>query len=255
MPHTDHRRRRFETGDLCHRQLPLDDLVPRELIRPALAALINARHPNLCDKGYICFEDLNEFRIEYVRYTLAAETGEVSELEADVLRSLAEQDILASNLNRQFETKPTFGERAADAIAEFGGSWKFIILFGIFLFGWIVLNAVVLASRPPDPYPFILLNLVLSTLAAIQAPIIMMSQNRIEVRDRLRAEHDYKINLKAELEIRHLHEKLDHLMKHQSRRMLEIQEIQLELMRDLAEGNSNHHMRKAESRPDQSHAN
>jgi uncharacterized membrane protein len=234
------RRTRFSTCDLCHRELPINDLVPLELIRPGVAALINARHPNLSEKAYICLEELNEFRVQYVRRALEAETGEISELEGEVLKSLVEHDILASNLNREFGAKPTFGERAADAIAEFGGSWKFISLFGGFLLAWILANTIVLAAQPPDPYPFILLNLVLSTLAAIQAPIIMMSQNRIEARDRLRAEHDYKINLKAELEIRHLHEKLDHLMKHQSKRLLEIQEIQLELMRELAERNSNH---------------
>ena len=134
------------------------------------------------------------------------------------------------NSSRQ---KLTFGQRLSDRIASFGGSWRFIILFGAVLFGWIILNAIFLLNRGFDPYPFILLNLILSCLAAIQAPIIMMSQNRAEARDRLRAENDYEINLKAELEIRHLHEKIDHLLRRQYNRLFEIQQIQIELLEEL----------------------
>src|SRR5205823_575225 len=119
--------------------------------------------------------------------------------------------------------------------AEFGGSWKFIIVFGAILLGWIVLNALVLLNRAFDPYPFILLNLILSSLAALQAPIIMMSQNRAEARDRLRGENDYKVNLKAELEIRHLHEKIDHLLRRQYNRLFEIQQIQIELLEEISQ--------------------
>jgi uncharacterized membrane protein len=121
----------------------------------------------------------------------------------------------------------------SDRIASFGGSWRFIILFGAVLLFWIILNAVFLLNRGFDPYPFILLNLILSCLAAIQAPIIMMSQNRAEARDRLRAENDYKVNLKAELEIRTLHEKIDHLLQRQYSRLFEIQQIQIELLEQL----------------------
>jgi len=151
-----------------------------------------------------------------------------------VLRSLKENDIVAENAEEVFEGTLTFGERLSDVIASFGGSWRFIIFFGAVLFGWIALNVVGLFARPFDPYPFILLNLVLSCLAALQAPIIMMSQNRQEARDRIRAQNDYKINLKAELEIRHLHEKLDHLLIHQWQRLMEIQQIQVELMNEIA---------------------
>src|SRR5439155_4820453 len=129
--------------------------------------------------------------------------------------------------------KLTFGERLSDRIAAFGGSWRFIILFGSVLLVWIVVNTVVLLSRAFDPYPFILMNLILSTIAALQAPVIMMSQNRSEARDRLRGENDYKINLKAELEIRHLHEKIDHLLRRQYNRLFEIQQIQIELLEEL----------------------
>ena len=116
--------------------------------------------------------------------------------------------------------------------------WRFIISFGIFIVLWIIGNIVVLGTSPPDPYPFILLNLILSCLAALQAPVIMMSQNRVEARDRQRAEMDYQINLKAELEIRQIHEKLDHLLHHHSERLLEIQQIQTDLLRQLVAKNN-----------------
>jgi uncharacterized membrane protein len=133
----------------------------------------------------------------------------------------------------EFEREWSFGERMVDRIATFGGSWVFLICFGLFVMLWIVMNSLVLLWRPADPYPFILLNLVLSCLAALQAPIIMMSQNRQETKDRLRSQHDYQINLKAELEIRHLHEKIDHLLSHQWERLVQIQELQLELLAEL----------------------
>jgi len=161
---------------------------------------------------------------------LESEKGELSSLDQEVLESLRQHELLASNVDAEFEQEWTLGERLADRIATFGGSWTFLLIFGAFLAGWIIMNSVVLYRRPVDPYPFILLNLVLSTLAAIQAPVIMMSQNRQEAKDRIRAQHDYQVNLKAELEIRHLHEKMDHLLSHQWERLVEIQQIQLELL-------------------------
>jgi len=121
----------------------------------------------------------------------------------------------------------------ADKIASFGGSWTFIIAFFSFLTLWIIANILMLASKTFDPYPFILLNLMLSCLAAIQAPIIMMSQNRQGQKDRQRAELDYKINLKSELEIQLLNEKIDHLMVHQNKKLLEVQEVQIDYLEDL----------------------
>jgi uncharacterized membrane protein len=121
----------------------------------------------------------------------------------------------------------------ADGVASFGGSWRFIIIFASILVIWIALNSFLLLKRPFDPYPFILLNLVLSCLAAIQAPVIMMSQNRQESKDRLRSQHDYRVNLKAELEIRQLHDKIDHLLSHHWERLVEIQQIQIDLLSEL----------------------
>lgn len=160
--------------------------------------------------------------------------GQLSTLEEQVVESLKEQDLITKNLNLEYEQQLTLGQRIADRIADFGGSWQVISIFGIVLVLWMLVNSIKVIAAPFDPYPFIFLNLILSCLAAIQAPIIMMSQNRQEERDRMHAEHDYRINLKAELEIRHLHEKLDHLLMNQWQRLLEIQEIQMELMEELA---------------------
>ena len=215
---------------ICKQQKKRDQLLPGELVRDPVAEMIRRKHPDWSPAGFICLADLNHFRTEYVQQILETERGELSALEVEVLKSLKAQEHLSVNINVEFDRQLTFGERMADRIAEFGGSWRFILSFTVVLLVWIVINSVVLLLRPFDPYPFILLNLVLSALAAIQAPIIMMSQNRQETKDRLRAEHDYKVNLKAELEIRQLSEKMDHLLTHQWQRLLEIQEIQTELI-------------------------
>ena len=205
-----------------------------ELIRPSLLEFIKKKVPDLDSKAFICFEDLGNFRKDYVTEVLQEEIGELSALDHEVIESLEQNEILSANISKQFERKLTFGERLSDRIADFGGSWKFIMMFAGVLIGWIVLNAVFLLNRGFDPYPFILLNLILSCLAAIQAPIIMMSQNRAEARDRLRSENDYKVNLKAELEIQHLHEKLDYLLNRQYNRLFEIQQIQIELLEEIS---------------------
>ena len=204
-----------------------------ELIRPSLLEFIKKRIPSLDSKGFICLDDLGEFRKNYVKEVLEEEIGELSALDQEVIESLQQHEILSNDLSKQFERKLTFGERLSDHIAEFGGSWKFLITFGAVLVIWIAINGVLLVTHAFDPYPFILLNLILSCLAAVQAPVIMMSQNRAEARDRLRAENDYKVNLKAELEIRHLHEKIDHLLRRQYNRLFEIQQIQIELLEEI----------------------
>lgn len=165
--------------------------------------------------------------------TLESELGEISDLEQQVISSLKEHQLISENPQDEDAEKRTFGERVADGMASFGGSWAFILSFFGFILLWIAANIWMWRNGAPDPYPFILLNLILSCLASLQAPVIMMSQNRQEVRDRERAMADYQINLKAELEIRHLHEKIDHLLQHHSQRLLEIQEIQVDLLRQL----------------------
>jgi uncharacterized membrane protein len=208
----------------------LSTLHPGVLVRPAVAELIQGKVGRWSEEGWICSEDLQKFRHEYVQALLEAEKGELTTLEKEVLESLRQQEILSRNPEEELQSALTKGQRLADRIAGVGGSWRFITSFAIVLFVWIGINTIVLVSRPFDPYPFILLNLVLSCLAAIQAPVIMMSQNRQEARDRLHARRDYQVNLKAELEIRHLHQKIDHLLSHQWERLVEIQEIQMELI-------------------------
>jgi uncharacterized membrane protein len=128
-----------------------------------------------------------------------------------------------------------FGQVVADKVADFGGSWTFIILFFVFILIWVSSNVYLLLNKGFDPFPFILLNLILSCVAALQAPVIMMSQNRQEEKDRERSKKDYMINLKSELEIRMLHEKLDHLIMHQQQELIEIQKVQIEMMNDILE--------------------
>src|SRR5213078_1058948 len=219
---------------ICKKAKPPHSGMIAELIRPSLLEFIKKKLPDLDSNGFICLDDLGEFRKDYIKEVLQDEIGELSVLDQEVVESLEQHEILSSDIEKQFERKLTFGERLSDQIASFGGSWRFIILFGVVLVLWIILNAALLLNRGFDPYPFILLNLILSCLAAMQAPIIMMSQNRAELRDRLRSENDYKINLEAELEIRHLHEKIDHLLRRQYNRLFEIQQIQIELLEEIS---------------------
>ncbi|MBY0517263.1 MAG: DUF1003 domain-containing protein [Bacteriovoracaceae bacterium] len=220
--------------DICHKEFPLNSLVPAELVGETLTPFIKKQSPEWSEKSSICYPDLNHFRSQYVSDVLKEDDGEISAIENEVVKSLREHELLTQNLNSQFEEKQTFGEKVADKIAEFGGSWRFIITFGLIIAIWITINSLAIFKSTFDPYPFILLNLVLSCLAALQAPVIMMSQNRQESKDRMRAELDYKINLKAELEIRHLKTKLDQLSSHQWRRLLEIQKVQTELLAEMA---------------------
>lgn len=221
------------TCAVCGKPFALNNLIPGEMVRKEITDEILKVVPDWSADKFICRADLTDFRSRYVHALLESEKGEVSTLEQEVLRSLREHELLSTDVESEFEQKWSFGERLADRIAAFGGSWTFLIWFGIFLVLWIGMNSAILWLRPLDPYPFIFLNLILSCLAAIQAPVIMMSQNRQEAKDRVRSQHDYQINLKAELEIRHLHEKVDHLLSHQWDRLVEIQELQLQLLSEL----------------------
>jgi uncharacterized membrane protein len=214
------------------REWPRRQLVNLETIRPSLAERIRRDHPDLRHDALISRQELQRFRSTYVEEMLRDETGEISDLERRVAESLATNGTLAENVEAQFEEKRTFGEIVSDHLASFGGSWLFILSFLMMLGIWMAYNIAKGTDGAFDPYPFILLNLVLSCLAALQAPIIMMSQKRQEAKDRLRSLNDYQVNLKAELEIRHLHEKLDHLISKQWQRLAEIQQLQLEIMQD-----------------------
>jgi len=223
------------TCQICKKQKKIEEVYPADIVRKPVVEIITKAHPDWSSGGYICFQDLNHFRSVYVQSVIEADKGELSDTEKHVIKSLKEQELLSKNLNVEYDRQLTFGEQMADKVADFGGSWRFIGIFAAILFIWVLLNSFVFFWKPFDPYPFIFLNLILSCLAAIQAPVIMMSQNRQEAKDRLHAEHDYRINLKAELEIRHLHEKIDHLLTNQWQRLLEIQEIQMELMEELSQ--------------------
>lgn len=218
---------------ICGKSFSSRDLVPGAAVRDVISAEIVRDHPDWSPENFICRPDLTRYRTNYVHALLESEKGELTNLEQEVLHSIRDHELLAKNVDEEFNQRWSFGERLADRIATFGGSWTFLICFGVFLTLWIGINSVVLAVHPPDPYPFILLNLILSCLAAIQAPIIMMSQNRQEAKDRLRSQHDYQVNLKAELEIRHLHDKIDHLLSHQWDRLAQIQEVQLDLLSEI----------------------
>jgi uncharacterized membrane protein len=218
---------------ICHQMKDLDEVWPGELIREGIRETIRKKYPEWNDQGYICQADLNHFRGEYVEDVLEEETGQISALHEEVLESLKEHEILSKNINLEFEQDLTVWDRMSDKLAAVGGSWRFIVGFAVVMGIWVTVNSVALLRQPFDPYPYILLNLMLSCLAAIQAPVIMMSQNRQDAKDRLRSEHDYQLNLKAELEIRHLNEKMDLLLTTQWRRLLEIQRIQMEVMEEL----------------------
>ncbi len=220
---------------ICGEPKKLYELIPADLVRATILNLILERHPDWNNDGYICIKDLNKFRAEYIKKVIEKDKGELTDLEKEVLDRMKQHEILSENINLEFERQLTPGERLADVIAGFGGSWLFIIIFSCILVSWVVVNSWVIIRKPFDPYPYILLNLVLSCLAAMQAPVIMMSQNRQETRDRLRAENDYRINLRAELEIRHLHEKMDHLLMKQWERLLEIQEVQIDILEELSD--------------------
>lgn len=201
-------------------------------IRHALITLIQQDVPTFTHDSVLSIAELNYYREKYIASMIADDIGTLGEMEKTVLRSVRERDTLTDKVEEN-DSALTLGQRIADKVATFGGSWTFILSFGGFLVLWICINVLFLANKGFDPYPFILLNLILSCIAAIQAPVIMMSQNRQEEKDRERARKDYMINLKSELEIRILHEKIDHLMMHQQQELLEVQQVQIEMMKDI----------------------
>lgn len=213
-------------------EYPTSEQVSCRFISLSVLNLIKRDHPQITDDDFISLSELNLYREKYIAHYLSEGLGELSQLEKTVMNSLNENKLIVNQIDDE-PIKLTLGQRVADRVADFGGSWTFIISFGFFILIWIGLNVYWFANKGFDPYPFILLNLILSCIAAIQAPVIMMSQNRQEEKDRERARNDYMINLKSELEIRMLHEKLDHLMLHQQQELIEIQKVQIEMMNDI----------------------
>ena len=219
-------------SDISKAEFPLSQKVAGTIIRKPILKIIQLENPEFSENDFISISELNIYREKYISNYLTSELGELNELEKNVQNTLNQDELIVGKL----EDEPndfTVGQKIADKVASFGGSWKFIILFGVFIMLWIAANIYILSNKGFDPYPFILLNLILSCLAALQAPVIMMSQNRQEEKDRERAKKDYMINLKSELEIRMLHEKLDHLIMHQQQELIEIQKVQIEMMSDI----------------------
>jgi len=219
---------------VCKNKFSPSQTTPLATIRDSLLKIVLSNQSEInVENDYICVKDLNKIRREYFKQLIKEEKGDLSEVENAVVDALEEHDVVSKELNMRDVEANTFGERLSDTIAHFGGSWTFIIIFGMSIAIWVVWNS---ASQVRfDPYPYILLNLFLSCLASLQAPIIMMSQNRLQTHDRLRQEQDYKVNLKSEVEIRVLNEKIDKLISHQWQRLLEIQEMQMDFMEELTD--------------------
>jgi uncharacterized membrane protein len=215
-------------------EFPEKERVWGKAIRMPILNLIKEDYPNFDKSNCIADKELTIYREKYISKFLQSEVGELSDLHKHVIKSLSEDKSFVSKVEDEVDSR-TFGQVVADKVADFGGSWTFIISFFIFIMIWIASNVYLLLNKGFDPYPFILLNLILSCLAALQAPVIMMSQNRQEEKDRERAKKDYMINLKSELEIRMLDEKLDHLIMHQQQELIEIQKVQIEMMHDILE--------------------
>jgi len=221
-------------SDISGTEFPLNEKVSAKSIRKSLFIIIQNENPDFTENSYISIKELNDYRQKYIENYLQSESGILTEMEETALNNMREHGTLSDKMDEaDDQAQLTYGQKLADKIATFGGSWRFIIIFGVFIFVWMGINIFLLASKPFDPFPFILLNLILSCLAALQAPVIMMSQNRQEEKDRLRAKKDYMINLKSELEIRMLHEKLDHLIMHQQQELIEIQQMQIDMMKDI----------------------
>ncbi len=220
-------------SDLSNIEFPFAERISAKTIRHAVLELIQNDYPQFTHDSFLSVSELNVYREKAVSEYLKKETGELTELEQKVISSVAGSTTITDKVESDGNQAETFGERIADKVASFGGSWRFIISFMSFIFLWIAANIYLLLNKGFDPYPFILLNLILSCIASLQAPVIMMSQNRQEDKDRERGRKDYMINLKSEIEVRTLHEKIDHMIMDQQMELIELQKIQIEMMNEI----------------------
>ena len=208
----------------------------RYLANPAkledgILEMIQRDYPAWDGKRGVCAKCRETYRAKKFLGYLETEFQKITDMERNLVGKIARRGRISKEIHEEFEEKMTFGERVADKVAQFGGSWTFILIFGGVLFFWMFINVAALFFKQPfDPYPFILLNLGLSALAALQAPVIMMSQNRQAAKDRLEAQHDYEINMMAELEIRDLHDKMDSLRLKQWHELWQMQQRQIEIL-------------------------
>ncbi|AIM35926.1 DUF1003 domain-containing protein [Sphingobacterium sp. SG20118] len=221
-------------SNISGKTFPVTSKVRGATLRTSIFDLVKEDFPEFSKDSLIASSELDGYKEKYISTILKNELGELNRLDELVLQSLSNNQVITASIDQEIKAE-TFGGKVADKVAAFGGSWTFILSFLGFLVCWIILNIYWLSDKGFDPYPFILLNLLLSCIAALQAPVIMMSQNRQEEKDRQRAQNDYMVNLKAELEIRTLHEKIDHLLIHKEQELIEMQQYQLEIIKDLIE--------------------
>lgn len=219
-------------SSISGKTFPISSKVLGSTLRTSIFNLVKEDFPEFTKESFISSTELDGYKEKYISTILKNELGELTRLDQLVIESLNNNQVISASIDQE-DDKESFGERIADKVASFGGSWTFILSFLAFLICWIVFNMYWLSNKGFDPYPFILLNLLLSCIAALQAPVIMMSQNRQEDKDRKRAQNDYMVNLKAELEIRTLHEKIDHLLIHKEQELIEMQQFQLDIIKDL----------------------
>lgn len=219
-------------SDISGKEFPEEEKVSARNLKPILLHHINKKYPDFNRTHFLSQEELNEFREAFFTEVLTKKIGNLNDMERQVVSSISKNTVLSQEVEKNKDTL-TYGQKVADKVAEFGGSWTFIISFILFLVFWALFNAFVLIEKAFDPYPFILLNLILSCIAALQAPVIMMSQRRQEEKDRERAKKDYKINLKSEIEIRELHDKIDQLIIDYQQNLLEIQNSQIQILEEI----------------------
>lgn len=237
------------TCSLCNAPVDGRSLRSPQKLENRIIDLIKADRPEWEGKRGICPTCLEQYRAKKFVGYLEAEYRKLSEIEHAVVSKITRRGRVSGVVHQDFETTMTFGQRVADRVAQFGGSWPFIGLFAGVLVAWMGINAWVLAKHPFDPFPFILLNLALSALAALQAPVIMMSQNRQAAKDRMHATQDYEINLMAEIEIRDLHDKMDSLRFKQWHELWHIQKRQIELLEHLCARGENPELKMPQPAP------
>lgn len=205
-----------------------------EDLRPQMISTLDEFVPGWRERPTITRSDYTLARRRYLEGLIARDRGEITQLESSVAQAVAKDELLAVDTEVDIDRMETFGERVSDQVTRWGGSWVFIIGFFALLLLWMAANIWLLVGQQRfDPYPFVFLNLILSCVAAFQAPIIMMSQSRQEAKDRLRSMNDFRVNLKAELEIRLLHEKIDHMMLRQGEHLAELEQLVLDQIEDL----------------------
>ncbi len=221
------------TSAISRKSFPVSMQVKFHSVDNLILEIIHQKYPEFSAGDSLSIHELNEFRRDYITSKIIAEFGAVNQLKQQVIDSIQSDSLVSADDAQTDETQLSWAQQLSDKVAAFGGSWTFIIAFLVGMLLWMSINTFWFFHVTFDPFPFIFLNLILSCIAALQAPIIMMSQNRQEEKDRERAKKDFRVNLKSELEIRLLHNKLDHLMMHQQQELIEIQKIQMDMLNDI----------------------